>query len=102
MQMGLREGHCCGFILGLASGKFQQGGKNLNEYLHAIRGLLKWMREKDRIPACPLKTVKKVDGRGKEKRVRRALSFEEMQSLLDVCGPRKAVTWLRVYRPASR
>ena len=68
-----------------------KAAKTLNEYLDAIRGLLNWMREKDRIPVCPLKTVKKVDGRGKDRRVRRALSFEEMQNLLAVCGPRKVV-----------
>jgi len=43
-----------------------------------------------------------MDGRGKEKRVRRALSFEEMQSLLDVCGPRKAVYLAAVFTGLRR
>ena len=68
-----------------------KAAKTLNEYFDAFRGLLNWMLEKDRIPACPLKTVKKVDGRGKESGLRRALTFEEMRRLLGVCGPRKVV-----------
>jgi len=58
--------------------------KTLNEYLSCIRSLLNWMERNGRIQVNPLKPVAKIDGRGKERHKRRALSLKELQRLLKV------------------
>ena len=60
--------------------------KTLNDYLDAARAFLNWMVEMERAPLNPLLNLGKVDTRGQEVRIRRALSCEEMTRLLAVAG----------------
>ena len=65
--------------------------KSLNEYLAFANGLFNWMVKHDRLQANPLRHVGKVEARGKERRVRRALTDPEVIRLLSCSGPRKPV-----------
>lgn len=65
--------------------------KSLNEYLAFANGLFNWMVKHDRIQVNPLRQVGKVEVRGKERRVRRALTDSEVTRLLSIAGPRKPV-----------
>ena len=64
--------------------------KTMNDYLAAIRGLLQWMVDGDRITVNPMK-VKPIDGRGRQTFERRAIPAAEFQRLLDVAGKRRVV-----------
>jgi len=57
--------------------------KTLNEYLNAMNTFLNWMVKHGRIAHHPLKTVEKVDIRGKQQK-RRAITDEEFRRLLKV------------------
>jgi integrase len=62
--------------------------RTLNHYLQGMISLLNWMEKVGRIKANPLKNVAKTDERGKQKRVRRALSDEELRKLVIGSGER--------------
>ena len=56
--------------------------RTLNHYLQGMISLLNWMERVGRIKTNPLKNVARADGRGKERRVRRALTDEELRKLV--------------------
>ncbi len=56
--------------------------RTLNHYLQGMISFLNWMEKTGRINLNPLKYVAKVDERGKQKRVRRAFTDEELRKLV--------------------
>lgn len=70
--------------------------KTLNEYLNAANALLNWMSHHGRLIANPLKSVSKVDTRGRAVRLRRALTDDEVRRLLRVAGSRKLAYMLAI------
>lgn len=67
--------------------------KTLNDHLDAIRGLLNWMVDKERIAANPLSKVKKADLRGKQTK-RRAFNDAEFSRLLSVANANRRLIYL--------
>jgi len=65
--------------------------KTLNQYLATTNALLNWMLEQQRILVNPLHCVKPVETRGRERRMRRASSDEDIRRLLEVSGSRAVV-----------
>src|SRR5439155_3293060 len=66
--------------------------KTLNEYLDAISGLWNWLRQRSAtFPENPFRGVKRCETRGKEERVRRAFTVEELKRLLAVAREGRAV-----------
>jgi len=61
-----------------------KAAKTLNEYLTSAKGFCTWLMAQGRFPVNPLATVKKVEARGHEVRVRRAFAETELASLLSV------------------
>jgi integrase len=68
--------------------------KTRNEYLGHATALLNWCVRNGRLGLNPLATVGKVETRGHEKVIRRALSQEQLQALINVSGPRSLAYWL--------
>jgi integrase len=68
-----------------------KAAKTLNEYLTSAKGFCSWLVAQGRIPVNPLATVKKVEARGHEVRVRRAFAEIELTGLLSVAGPQRIV-----------
>jgi integrase len=56
--------------------------RTLNHYLQGMISLLNWMEKVARIKTNPLKNVGRADERGKQKRVRRAFTDEELRKLV--------------------
>ena len=56
--------------------------RTLNHYLQGMISLLNWMEKAARIKSNPLKNVSRADERGKQKRVRRAFTDDEMRKLV--------------------
>jgi len=73
----------------------RKSAKTLNEYLHAINGLMNWLQP--RVGINPLRFVQKAELNGKNKRERRAFTAEELERLCSVSGRRGFV-----YRIAAR
>ena len=65
--------------------------KTLNEYLISAKNFSNWLTGNGRIKANPLASVKKVETRGKQVRVRRAYDDSEFAALLSVAGTQKIV-----------
>ena len=82
--------------------KQRKAPKTLNEYLASVSALLNWMERHERIERNPLKHVQKVQVMGREVRVRRAFTDEEMGRLLQVAGKRKVVYLMAVYTGLRR
>src|ERR1019366_2156251 len=68
-----------------------KAAKTLNEYLTSAKGFCNWLVAQVRIPLNPLASVKKVEARGHEVRVRRAFAERELAGLLSVAGPQQIV-----------
>jgi integrase len=56
--------------------------RTLNHYLQGMISLLNWMEKGNKMKTNPLKNVARADGRGKQKRVRRALTDEQLRKLV--------------------
>ena len=56
--------------------------RTLNHYLQGMISFLNWMEKVGRIKVNPLKNVAKADERGKQKRVRRAFTDEELRKMV--------------------
>jgi len=82
--------------------KQRKAPKTLNEYLIGISALLNWMERHERIEKNPLKHVQKVQTNGRQVRLRRALTDDEMKRLLAKAGPRKIVYLMAVYTGLRR
>ncbi len=65
--------------------------KTLNEYLGAINAMLNWLQRTGRILANPLKTVRPVPTKGRERRLRRAMTDDEIVRLLRASPKHKPV-----------
>ena len=69
----------------------KKAAKTLNEYLISAKNFSNWLTGNGRIKVNPLASVKKVETRGKQVRVRRAYDGSEFASLLSVAGAQKIV-----------
>lgn len=76
--------------------------KTLNEYLASISSFLNWMERHERIDKNPLKHVQKVQVMGREVRLRRAFTDDEMRRLLQIAGERKIVYLMAVFTGLRR
>jgi integrase len=65
--------------------------KTLNQYLGAITGLLKWLVENEHLKKNPLEGVRRVSSKKWEEDSPRALTEKEVEALLSIAGPRRAV-----------
>ncbi len=63
-------------------GKQTLAPKTLNEYLSAVCAMFNWLDIAGRVDGNPLRRVRKVETRGKEKRKRRALTPADLQRFL--------------------
>ena len=79
-----------------------KAAKTLNDYLASMSALLNWMERQGKLKANPLRSVGKVEVRGKETRLRRALSVEEMRRLIEVAGERKLAYLLAAHTGLRR
>jgi integrase len=82
--------------------KQRKAPKTLNEYLASVSSLLNWMERHERIEKNPLKHVQKVQTNGRQVRLRRAFTDEEMTRLLKVAGTRKVIYLMAVYTGLRR
>lgn len=69
----------------------QLSPKTLNEYLSTAHAFMDWMLRCERVPLNPLAGVQRAETRGTETMRRRALSDEEVRSLLKAAGRRRIV-----------
>jgi integrase len=60
----------------------EKSARTLNHYLQAMVSFLNWLERMGRIKGNPLKFVGKIDERGQSKRVRRALTDDELRRLV--------------------
>jgi integrase len=60
--------------------------KTLNEYLATASNFLRWSRRNGWLKFNPLKGVERIDGRGRESYVRRALTDDELRRLVAAGG----------------
>ena len=79
-----------------------KAAKTLNEFLNAASALLNWLVRFRRIEANPLALVGKVETRGRERRIRRAFSLDEIGRLLTVAGPNFVVYLMAIYTGLRR
>ncbi len=70
---------------------FNRSPRTKNAYLIAAKAFCTWMTRQGRMAANPLATVGRVEQRGHEVRVRRALSDAEITRLLNVAGEYRTV-----------
>ncbi len=76
--------------------------KTVNEYLTSLRSLLNWMKMHERIERDPMHNVQKVQSNGNQVYARRAFTRPEIQRLLAVAGPRKAIYLTAVFTGLRR
>jgi len=67
------------------------GARTLNHYLEGMVTFLNFLERSGRIPLNPLRHAQKVDGRGRKRRVRRALTDDELRRLMAKAGPRAII-----------
>ena len=79
----------------------QTAPRTLNHYLGAVVSFIEWMRRQGRIAANPLAAVGSVETRGRDRRLRRALTVDEARHLVAVAG-RRAVMYLFALRTGVR
>jgi integrase len=110
-RVGLLTRECCWkypkhvsaeSLLNWRVGHQDKAAKTLNDYLASASALLNWMERQGRIKVNPLRSVAKVDGCGKERRVRRALTIDQMQRLVAVSGPRSLAYLLAAHTGLRR
>jgi integrase len=80
----------------------QKAPKTLNEYLASMSSLLNWMERHERIEKNPLKRVQKVQTNGRQVRLRRAFTDDEMKRLLKIAGTRKVIYLMAIYTGLRR
>ena len=78
-------------------GKQTVSPKTLNDYLQAMKGLFRWMERQGRVAANPLISVGQVETRGRETRIRRAFTNDEIGRLLAVAGQHRSVYLTAVF-----
>lgn len=81
-------------FVGWRSANRDKAAKTLNEYLDAMRGLLKWMIRQGRLESNPLAVVGTVETRGREVRQRRAFTDSQLYQLVTVATPERRALYL--------
>ena len=76
--------------------------KTCNDYLGLASAFFNWMERNERIAANPLRRVAKTETKGKECRKRRALSLEEIGSLVANSGKRGLAYFLAAFTGLRR
>jgi integrase len=76
--------------------------KTLNDYLSAGSALFSWLKKAGLIERNPLKSVGKAETRGKERRKRRALTPEELGSVVAVAGDYRVAVLTAYYTGLRR
>lgn len=79
-----------------------RAARTLNHYLDVVQTFLNWLVLTEQLPANPLERLKKVSTKGKETRLRRALTVDEVCRLLAVAGPLRPVFALAVHTGIRR
>jgi integrase len=79
----------------------EKSPKTLNDYLAAIRGMILWMCERGMLTIDPLIAVKKVKTNGRQVRLRRALTTDEMRRLMTIADWRLPM-YLTAYHTGLR
>ena len=82
-------------------GKQTLAAKTLNDYLAAMSAFFSWLERTEVVERNPLKRVGKVEGRGNERRKRRAFTPEELQAVITIAG-RYRLAFLTAYYSALR
>jgi integrase len=67
-------------------GKQTLAAKTLNDYLAAMCAFFSWLEKAEVVERNPLKRVGKVEGRGNERRKRRAFRLAELERVIAVSG----------------
>lgn len=74
----------------LAAAKRQgKAPRTLNYYLDTARKFVAWCVDKHYLEGSPIDSIRKADEKGEQRRVRRALSAEQLALILEVSGPRR-------------
>jgi integrase len=74
----------------LASAKKQgKAPRTLNYYLGTARKFVAWCIDHDYLEGSPIARIRKAEEKGEKRRIRRALSPEQLALLLEVSGPRR-------------
>ncbi len=76
--------------------------KTCNEYLGLTSAFLNWLVKAERIASNALATVTKAETRGRERRVRRALSIDELTKVIHASGERGLFYMLAAYTGLRR
>lgn len=76
--------------------------KTSNEYLGLASAFLNWLERNGRAAFNPLRKVGKAETRGKERRLRRALTREEIEKLVKQGGKRSLAYLLALYTGLRR
>ena len=71
--------------------------KTLNEFLAALSAFWTWLRRQNRVAINPFELVERVDTRGQERCIRRALSDLDVVRLLQVAGTNQMAYLLPLY-----
>jgi integrase len=72
----------------LAGANVNRSARTRNMYLGAIRGLMRWCVETERVLADPLARIRRADERADRRRQPRAFTAEELRRLLDAARRR--------------
>jgi integrase len=72
-------------------GKSELAPKTMNDYLEAARCFFNWLIKGGQIQVNPLVSVEKVKTEGRQTRVRRSFTVDEVKRLVAVAGEHKAV-----------
>lgn len=76
--------------------------KTCNEFLGHISAFLTWLQKNGHLAHHPLKAVSKVETKGFERCVGRALAEDELARLIQSSGPRGLVYFLAAYTGLRR
>ncbi|PTX92748.1 hypothetical protein DB354_13410 [Opitutus sp. ER46] len=82
-----------GSFVGWRSQQGRSSPKTLNEYLNSVSAFLNWMVKQGRLPENPLRSVVRVDVRGRQRK-RRAFTDDELNRLLNVAPPKVRLLYL--------
>lgn len=72
-------------------GKSELSPKSINDYLDAARCFFNWLIKNNQIQVNPLVSVEKVKTEGRQTRVRRSFTVDEVKRLVAIAGEHKAV-----------
>jgi len=76
--------------------------RTLNHYLQEAITFLNWLERNGRVTTNPLRLITKVDEAGRETRKRRALSDEELSTLLSIAPDYRSIVYFTAARTGLR